>query len=105
MDDLAATFMKRSTEPVQAEEKTVKPAARSASVTMMAQEDPEWKPPAIFSAQNAAPFAILLIVGIFQGLLPFRDSLPIWLQDLIPVVLGRQAAPLGWEPPAWFFWY
>ena len=104
MDDLAASFMQRSSaQPVEES----KPSARSSPVSMMAkQDDPEeWKPPGIFSAQNAGPFAILIIVGAFQALLPIRDQLPVWLQDLIPLVLGRQAAPPGWVAPDWFFWY
>jgi len=82
-------------------------AARSTGASMMAKDDPdeEWKPPAVFSAQNAAPFAILILVGAAQALLPYRDSLPGWVQELIPIILGRQAAPSGYEPPGWFFWY
>jgi len=45
----------------------------------------------IFTLENAGPFAILLVVGIFQFLaaLPPGD-LPPWLADLIPKVLGSQ---------------
>ena len=81
---------------------------RAASVTMMAQDDgdeEEWKPPSIFSAQNAGPFLILIVIGVVQSLLPIRESLPMWVQEIIPVVLGRQAAPPDYVPPGWFFWY
>lgn len=106
MDDLAASFMKKSAPPAAPAEDGERPsAARSTTVSMMAQDDEEWKAPSIFSAQNAAPFAVLIIIGTFQALLPFRDSLPVWVQALIPVVLGRQAAPPGYVPPDWFFWY
>ena len=104
MDDLAASFMQRSTRVEQPAEEAAKP--RAAAVSMMAKQDEpeEWKPPAVFSAQNAGPWAILVLVGTFQALLPIRDQLPVWLQDLIPIVLGRQAAPPGWVAPDWFFW-
>jgi hypothetical protein len=105
MDDLATSFMKKSAKPAEAEASSAQPAARSAPAAMMAKDPEEFQPPGVFSAKNAGPFAILIIVGVFQGLLPIRDSLPVWLQDLIPVVLGRQAAPPGYIPPEWFFWY
>ena len=113
MDDLAASFMKKSAPPAAPasnglEDGERPSAARSTTVSMMAQDDggddEEWKAPSIFSAQNAAPFAVLIIIGTFQALLPIRDQLPVWLQDLIPIVLGRQAAPPGWVAPDWFFW-
>lgn len=66
MDDLAASFMQRSSVEQPAEE-AAKP--RAAAVSMMAKQDEpeEWKPPAVFSAQNAGPWAILVLVGTFHG--------------------------------------
>ena len=57
----------------------------------MADEPEEWSPPGVFSKENAGPWAILVIITAFQYMatLP-RDSLPSWLQTLIPVILGRQ---------------
>jgi len=57
----------------------------------MADEPEEWSPPGVFSKENAGPWAILVIITAFQYIatLP-RDSLPLWLQTLIPVILGRQ---------------
>jgi hypothetical protein len=45
----------------------------------------------IFTLENAGPFAILLVVGVFQGLAAMPpDDLPPWLVNLIPTVLGSQ---------------
>ena len=45
----------------------------------------------VISKENAGPIFILIVVGIFQGLagLP-REDLPLWVQDAIPLVLGKQ---------------
>ena len=76
------------------------PTANSAAVarsvlSMMARDDEEeWKPPAVFSKENAAPWAIIFVTVVFQGLstLP-RESLPDFIQTAIPLVLGEQYAP------------
>lgn len=70
------------------------PPARTRGATMMAElPDTEWGKK-VFTAQNAAPWAILIAVIAFEGLalLP-RESLPPLLQQLIPLVLGKQYAP------------
>ena len=53
----------------------------------------------VFTPENAGPWAILITVLAFEGLatLP-RDSLPGWLQTLIPLVLGCQYAVGGCSP-------
>ena len=47
----------------------------------------------VFSPENAGPWAILIVVFVFEGLalLP-RESLPPLLQQAIPLVLGEQYA-------------
>ena len=70
---------------------------RIVSASMRAGGDGEEEPWRIkvFSPENAGPWAILVVVIVFEGLavLP-RDQLPPLLQDLIPLVLGKQyAAP------------
>lgn len=69
---------------------------RRVPVTFMAQkknddEEVEWKAPGVFSPENAGPWLILLVTGVFQGLatLP-REQVPEPLASLIPVVLGQQ---------------
>lgn len=45
----------------------------------------------ILTLENAGPFGILFVVGVFQGLAALPpDDLPPWLLDLIPTVLGSQ---------------
>jgi len=45
----------------------------------------------VFTLQNAGPFAILIVIGVFQGLAAMpRDDLPPWVAELIPKVLGSQ---------------
>lgn len=66
----------------------------SAAVPSMRQNDSDdesFKPPAVFSIENAGPWAILLVVLIFEGLatLP-RETLPEPVAALIPLVLGEQ---------------
>ena len=55
--------------------------------------DEEWQPPQLFSLENAGPFALIFVVFACLGLatLP-RDTLPPILQQLIPLVLGKQYA-------------
>ena len=68
-------------------------AARSTPVVMKKKEKEEFKPPPVFSAVNAGPIAILVVIFTFQLLaLQPRDSLPPIVQDLIPIVLGKQFA-------------
>jgi hypothetical protein len=72
--------------------KQSRPQRRSRTAVMsQGGDDEDWKPPGLFSPQNAGPWAILLVVAVFQGLaaLP-RDDLPVWLQQAIPIVLGSQ---------------
>lgn len=76
-------------------------ASRSRPLTMLAGKDTnEWQS-RIFSPENAGPWAILIVVLLFEGLaladrlLP-PDSLPPFVQQIIPLVLGSQYAP----PPA-----
>lgn len=60
---------------------------------MKKKEKEEFKPPPVFSAVNAGPIAILVVIFTFQLLaLQPRDSLPPIVQDLIPIVLGKQFA-------------
>ena len=56
-------------------------------------EDEEWRAPALLSLENAGPFAIIFVVFACFGLatLP-RETLPPILQQLIPLVLGKQFA-------------
>jgi hypothetical protein len=56
-------------------------------------EDEEWRAPALLSPENAGPFAILFVVFACFGLatLP-RETLPPILQQIIPLVLGKQFA-------------
>ena len=56
-------------------------------------ENEEWRAPALLSLENAGPFAIIFVVFACFGLatLP-RETLPPILQQLIPLVLGKQFA-------------
>ena len=69
-------------------------SSRSGEPRLSAEEgEKEWKPIPLFSPENAGPFAILLVTFVFLGLssLP-RETLPPLVQQLIPLVLGRQYA-------------
>ena len=43
----------------------------------------------VFTINNAGPFAVLIVIGVFQSIAG-RDDLPPWLVELIPRVLGSQ---------------
>jgi hypothetical protein len=62
-----------------------------ASPVVMADDD-GWKSK-VFSVENAGPWLILIVVLSFEALatLP-REDLPPLVQQLIPLVLGKQYA-------------
>jgi len=78
--------------------KSARPASRRSGEPRLAaggDGDEDWAPIPLLSVENAGPIAILLTVFLFLGLatLP-RETLPPLVQQLIPLVLGRQyAAP------------
>ena len=61
----------------------------------------EWKPPGLFDPVNLGPWAILLTILSLQALVAFvpRENLPDFLQQLIPLLLGRQYAAPPQLPP------
>ena len=70
------------------------PHTQARAAVLMSERDLEWTKK-LFTVKNAAPWLILVVVIAFEGLatLP-RESLPPLLQQLLPLVLGRQyAAP------------
>ena len=72
---------------------TLSQPRQHANVLMTESEDWTSK---IFSAENAGPWLILVVVLLFEGLNVLTRlgvELPPFLADLIPLILGEQYAP------------